>query len=569
MAEEMNPENENKTPEALNEVRRIEQITRAVRNSYPIEVQGQVQVGLTKTSVQATPDLILWQLIATSSQNLSFDNYQAFIDFVLCGKKLPDRLAPTTPEGKKIIGSETDNTKTNRYLDLKKKRFLPFTDTDAYRLLKVATEAFLAVNCAVKTEIDDYSKDNFNIGKLLQKVDATGDATLITQYVDDYLQQVNGGPKTLPYLALILDKLPDLKTKIKKQIFKDYETLSEVKSGEGALEECYGILQEKLTCPCMLELIWSYWHEQGMLVQTMNTISRRFQNIRGPVDQDPLAVLEFDPLRPLNNLLWGYIQDEQHRLSVVRRAYEYDHHYGLLLEGKAVSNLRPADSRSHFLESFHNLLYLTSIFYKQDDDTTVDADAFPVLNGLKDVHMLLTEGAHNQFGDLPVTARIEMLMQQWLLARPEFREVLPTRIMVAYPEPWMDRVDAMKKLQGWVDTSILHFRNLARDGEQILLSVRFGNWSDVIDANRARIWARFWRSEIQEYIHAYRTVTGVDLTASNVWQQQRSLVTTQPSTLLRRRLLTGRKVPALPAGATAAALPSFRERKAARKLTSG
>ena len=52
-------------------------------------------------------------------------------------------------------------------------------------------------------------------------------------------------------------------------------------------------------------------------------------------------------------------------------------------------------------------------------------------------------------------------MQQWLLARPEFREFLPTRIMVAYPEPWMDRVDAMKRLQGWTDTSVLHFRNLA------------------------------------------------------------------------------------------------------------
>ena len=46
---------------------------------------------------------------------------------------------------------------------------------------------------------------------------------------------------------------------------------------------------------------------------------------------------------------------------------------------------------------------------------------------------MLAQGAHNQFGDLPSTARQEMLMQQWLLARPEFREFLPTRIMVAVP----------------------------------------------------------------------------------------------------------------------------------------
>ncbi len=81
------------------------------------------------------------------------------------------------------------------------------------------------------------------------------------------------------------------------------------------------------------------------------------------------------------------------------------------------------------------------------------ADGFAVLNALRRAVNPGRRGAHNQFGDLPSTARIEMLMPSWILARPEFREFIPTRIMVAYPEPWMDRVDAMKKLQGWTDTS--------------------------------------------------------------------------------------------------------------------
>ena len=34
--------------------------------------------------------------------------------------------------------------------------------------------------------------------------------------------------------------------------------------------------------PCLIELIWSYWHEEGMLVQSMNAINRRFQNVRAP-----------------------------------------------------------------------------------------------------------------------------------------------------------------------------------------------------------------------------------------------------------------------------------------------
>jgi hypothetical protein len=236
--------------------------------------------------------------------------------------------------------------------------------------------------------------------------------------------------------------------------------------------------------------------------------------------------------------LWGYVQDEQHRLSVVRRNYEYDHQYGLHLEGKAVRDFRPADSRSKFIEAFHNLLRQLTPFFRQDDDTTVKADAFPVLNALKEVHLILSQGAHNQYGDLPATARIEMMMQQWLLARPEFREFLPTRVMVAYPEPWMDRVDAMKKLQGWTDTSVAHFRDLAMFGEQLLLSIRFGHWSDAYEPVQAHNWARFWRPQAQGYIHAYRAVTGVDLSAEVANPQ---LETALPSVLLRQRLEAQRR----------------------------
>ena len=80
----------------------------------------------------------------------------------------------------------------------------------------------------------------------------------------------------------------------------------------------------------------------------------------------------------------------------------------------------------------------------------------------------------------------------------------------------MDRVDAMKKLQGWTDTSVLHFRNLGVFGEQVLLSIRYGAGATVNEPVQATNWARFWRPEIQGYIHAYRSVTGVDLTAANV-----------------------------------------------------
>ena len=52
-----------------------------------------------------------------------------------------------------------------------------------------------------------------------------------------------------------------------------------------------------------------------MLVQTMNAISLRFQNVGGAGERDPLASWRSTRCGRLNNLLWGYIQDEQHRLT--------------------------------------------------------------------------------------------------------------------------------------------------------------------------------------------------------------------------------------------------------------
>ena len=78
----------------------------------------------------------------------------------------------------------------------------------------------------------------------------------------------------------------------------------------------------------------------------------------------------------------------------------------------------------------------------------------------------------------------------------------------------MDRVDTMKAIQGWTDTSITHFRDLGFFGEQLLLSIRLDNWNSYCRRRRSPAgWAATWRNEVQRYIHAYRTATGVDLMA--------------------------------------------------------
>jgi hypothetical protein len=513
-----------------------------------------VAVTMQRAAITPTPTQALWTLIRQSTNALSFQNYQAFMEQVLCRR--PDSGAPSTPLMEQSI--------TPAQLGRRQSWRLPFPGVEPYRQLKAATEVFVMLNCGVPfnqfmkpvgghhllSPTQQWSADQLDFqaamqdeGRRYSRPLAPGD---IERGWHELLRQGRAvsSPdevQTILYLALVRANLPDVHV---RQGGIDLSPQATEELDRGAVS-CMGILQEKLANPCFVELLWNYWQEEAGLVQTMNAITWRFQNRRGNGDRDPLASLEIDPLRPLNNFLWGYIQDEEHRLTVVRRAYEYAHHYGLTLLGKAVPDVRGADNRSRFIEALHNLLHLCSIFYKEDDDTTVVADGFPLLNALKEVHLLLTQGASNQYGDLPWTARLEMLMQQWLLARPEFREFLPRRVMVDYPEEWMSSVETMKTLQGWSSASVLHFRDLAVFGEQIVLSVRFQAWPSIIEAQDAANWARYWRPEIQGYIYAYRAVTGVDVTERPD--------ATAPSLLLRQRMQTGQQ--ALPTARAALARP--------------
>lgn len=478
------------------------------------------RVSLDRTDSPTTTDELLWEVIKDRTEAITFENYKRFMDQVQVGGQL-------------------------------------FRGVDAYAALKNATRAWLQHEAGVwfdpqipnpagvgTTPLDDPVDTAFNQPQLpgyafpplpdVPRGSRKADAVDVQRLRAEYLATLEGDLKVLPYHKLIVDSLGVLPLKKAQIVFGDY-----------------GISAAQLFRPVMLELIWSYWHEEGMLVQSMNAISRRFQNRRIPGSgQDPLFRLEIDPLRTVNNLVWGYVQDEWNLLTVQRRAYEYQHEYGISLLGKAIPGFDPADSRPRFLTAFHDLLLTCATFYDADDDTTVVADAFEVLNALKDVHPILAEGAHNQFGDLVWTARSEMLAQQWILSRPEFREFLGGRTMVPYREPWMDRVDTMKQLQGWGDVSVTHFRDLAVFGERLLLSIRYGNWSVINDSRAAENWARFWRPEVKTYMHSYRAVTGVELSgrAQETIDVSRDGRYVQPSVHLQRRLDQRRRPAALPSG---------------------
>ena len=459
-------------------------------------------VAMARTKEAATPDVHLWKVIQDRCNALSFNNYKTFMDRVMCDQSSDDRPAD--------LGDD-------RIAELRARlrRVHGVHGRDAYELLRLGTEEFLTQQSRLLSDAFLQDPDGLTAGPAsAQKRDQLA-RELRDKYLVDLSEQIPGND-SLPLFAAIRQGMGELP-------IKGLHTLA-----LGTDANCYGILPSQLMSPCLIELIHDYWLEQAGLWKTMNAISLRFQNKRSPRIKNALDRMAISPLRPLNNLLWGFIEKQGERLSLSRRNYEYDHHYGISLGGKALSKkLQSIDSRSGFLRAFHTLLNLCAQFFKEEDDATIFADGFPILNALKEVHLLLAQGDDNQRGNMPSACRVETLIFRWLLARPEMREFLGNRASIPYQEPWMGRVETMRKLQSWGDTPVHHFRDLAVYGEQILLSIRFGNWSQVHQREQAASWAEELRNQLLGYIHAYRATTGVDLT--------KTVDFTMPSVHLARR----------------------------------
>src|SRR5262245_39683520 len=256
---------------------------------------------------ELTDDKALWSAIRNRTEAIGFENYAKLIDKVL-GEK--DRGGKEVCRGDAIlpnledVGSPPIKDQRKNLLD----NLPSIYGVDAYNLLKVTTQAFLLfeTGVAIQAERVPDGREEFLEEERIRQGRIGLSYDTLRGELERFLGKAGGHLLPLPYLTRIVNALVETGTH----------------EGSPFRE---GLLQYRFSCPSLLELIWSYWHEEGMLAQTMNAICFRFQNRRGPSDRDPLANLELDPLRPLNNLLWGYIQDEYTRLTIPRRAYEYDH----------------------------------------------------------------------------------------------------------------------------------------------------------------------------------------------------------------------------------------------------
>src|SRR4051812_44107436 len=94
---------------------------------------------MTRTKVPETPDEILWMVIRKSTSSLGFNAYQSFMDQVFGNAGRVRQLSKRQPM------MQVDGVDVNEVLV----EPFGFSSLDAYKVLRVATEAFVVTHCGV------------------------------------------------------------------------------------------------------------------------------------------------------------------------------------------------------------------------------------------------------------------------------------------------------------------------------------------------------------------------------------------------------------------------------------
>ena len=120
------------------------------------------------------------------------------------------------------------------------------------------------------------------------------------------------------------------------------------------------------------------------------------------------------------------------------------------------SGPHPEDShfrQARFTSALSTLFDRATNFFREDDDTTLSADALPLLHALDDLHGLLSDAGDPRLELVVRSTRRDMLVELYALNRPELRPMFPVHPNVTVPEPWMAVVDAVAILEGWDQVS--------------------------------------------------------------------------------------------------------------------
>jgi hypothetical protein len=262
----------------------------------------------------------------------------------------------------------------------------------------------------------------------------------------------------------------------------------------------------------LVEPIWSFWLDAAHLARVTTLLAAR--QIDGPMPgSSSIPKLNLPPA--LVAFLTAWFNDHQSGARAAARAANYLTHYGLRIPASSTSDASLRVKPSRFLRAFHLALV-------EALRLVPTADASHLLFRLRRLHVHLAERASRIVESVPTPdifarlgeslslGRADLLAAEWLLAQPEFTPALRGPVLVPYPQPWMPTLDRLRQLTGAFDSLALFYDDLAATSEALLLSIRFGDWTQSTPP-AAATWATFWRPDIARYLVAFREVMGITL----------------------------------------------------------
>lgn len=221
-----------------------------------------IDVRLSAQSTAGATDVELNTVIRYQLESTCFPIYQEFMNALMTNlDRAPGGMSGVAKQLREALDhdDDIDDRANSQRVHANAPPLTKIQGTLAYEVLRLATEAFMLTRCGLAC-IDFRKAAVFKdfIDKDGNRIDTSGYGTEnyaqeVLAYVQQFLNSESAA--ATPYLQLIVKQLSLLPNK-----------------GD-PLTRLYASRYE---CPMLIELIWSYWHEEAMLSQTMNAIAIRF-----------------------------------------------------------------------------------------------------------------------------------------------------------------------------------------------------------------------------------------------------------------------------------------------------
>lgn len=462
-------------------------------------VEPLVHVSLKSEATPYTKDQIVWMAIRGGAKSASYSGFNTFVENLFSDTY--------TAFGNKAIENSF------KYSHIQPS---DYGWQNTYPFIKAAATLYMErakIKDAITTELVGDEKRRIGDGGI-------NESQLKNDLVDYLGSTVPTELSSLPYLQRVIQR-------VSSELLKSINESTGVGNSRITGDFTCEYLRQRLQRPPMYDLIWSYWMSLAGLTETMNAVVdcyRRKSNERTAL----LSDVRFDLLRPIGNLLSGYARDTEIPITHEEYLVELQAQYGLMLPEHAELDIQGMQSDTSFLGALHNVIGGSGKLLRDRLNKTLDVDTHSLGRILGNMNVRLAMGAHNQLWEVTRRIRRDMLVQQWILSRPEVTEFLRVPAMVDMREGWMSALAAYRDRKNQQSRSasrsgnygsvsgnssqsalvVQQFHRLACKSEIMVLGARWGGWSneDMVGKS-AEGWLNEVQHDIKDYISDYREVT--------------------------------------------------------------